>query len=129
VMTEVTCAIIRRGDLVLATQRGEGMAHPLKWEFPGGKIRPGESPETCITREIQEELGVLLRIEKKLPPVVHRYGGVTISLIPFIGTIGEGHIRLAEHRACRWLSAGELDEADWLEADAELVRFLKVHLK
>jgi len=57
-LVEVSCAVIMDGDLVLVTQRSELMPHPLKWEFPGGKLLPGETPEACIIREIREELGV-----------------------------------------------------------------------
>lgn len=127
-MTEVTCAIIMDGDRVLAARRSAGMPHPLKWEFPGGKIRKGESPGSCIRREIQEEMGVVIRLTEQLDPVVHHYGSGPIRLIPFICTIEAGSISPLEHSAIRWLAPGELDEPDWLDADVGVVRILKKHL-
>lgn len=127
-MTEVTCAVIIEGDRILATRRSATMPHPLKWEFPGGKVRAGESPESCLQREILEELGVLIRTKQPLPPVNCHYETGSIRLIPFICEISKGSIRPAEHSDYRWLSPGELDEPDWLEADVEVVRVLKQRL-
>jgi len=123
-MTEVTCAVILEGERILATRRSTSMPHPLKWEFPGGKVRTGESPESCIRREIMEELGVTLRLVQPLPPVIHHYGTGPVKLIPFMCTIRKGTIRLREHMDFRWLLPGELDEPDWLDADVEVVRYL-----
>lgn len=121
-MTEVTCAIIVDGDRVLTTQRSEQMPHPLKWEFPGGKLKEGESPEFCIKREIFEELGIRVAVRQLLPSLKHQYPTHTIKLIPFICSIEEGTITLSEHRSFRWIPAGELEALDWLDADTEVVR-------
>jgi 8-oxo-dGTP diphosphatase len=124
-MTEVTCAIIVKQQLVLVTQRSHQMPHPLKWEFPGGKIKEGETAESCIKREIKEELGVDLIIERPLPYVTYSYDSHTIILIPFLCTLGEGPISLSEHLAFQWLPFSQLDQLDWLEADVEVVEMLK----
>ncbi len=124
-MTEVTCAIIIENCQVLVTQRSQQMPHPLKWEFPGGKVKQGEAAETCIHREIKEELGISLNIERLLPAVEYSYDSHTIKLIPFLCTILEGNMSLTEHISFKWLPFSQLDSLDWLEADVEVVRILK----
>ena len=122
---EVTCALIMDGKQVLVTQRSEQMPHPLKWEFPGGKLRSGESPEKCIVREIHEELGIGISVWELLPTVKHSYGKEHIKLIPFICKWEEGEILLAEHQDFRWVHLDDLELLDWLEADVEIVSLLK----
>lgn len=123
-LTEVSCAVIMDGDLVLVTQRSEHMPHPLKWEFPGGKLKPGESPEGSIIREIREELGVKISVIQLLPSVRHRYSDADIKLIPFVCSIKEGEIDLSEHKSYRWVHRSELSRVDWLEADIEVVALI-----
>ncbi|MDF1574657.1 MAG: (deoxy)nucleoside triphosphate pyrophosphohydrolase [Bacteroidales bacterium] len=123
-LTEVSCAIIMDGEMVLVTQRSPEMPHPLKWEFPGGKMKAGETPETCIIREISEELGVEITVRQLLPSVLHNYGHMRIKLIPFVCTIRQGDISLSEHRSYRWVHRSELKQIDWLEADMEVLESL-----
>jgi len=111
-MTEVTCAIIINEERVLITQRSESMLHPLKWEFPGGKVREGESPEHCIKREIFEELGLSVIVKQSLPSVKHDYNTHSIELIPFICHVNEVKISLSEHRSYRWIPLKELKSVD-----------------
>jgi len=113
----VTCAIIERHGRVLAAQRGAAMSLPLKWEFPGGKIQPHESPEECLHREISEELGVKVAIAGALPPATHHYPDLTVTLYPFICAIAAGDPHPAEHAALTWLTARQLPTLDWAEAD------------
>lgn len=120
-MIEVTCAIIRNGDRVLIAQRGEQMAHPLMWEFPGGKVYIGESPERCLKREIREELNIEIEVERLLPSVIYDYGFQQVKLIPFVCSIKEGEIRLTEHNDWRWIRLNELKDVQLLEADLVLV--------
>lgn len=122
---EVTCALIMDGQQVLVTQRSEQMPHPLKWEFPGGKLRSGESPELCIVREIREELGIGISLWELLPTVKYTYGKEHIKLIPFICKWVEGEILLAEHQDFRWVHLDDLELLDWLEADVEIMKQLK----
>ena len=100
------------------------MPHPLKWEFPGGKLRPGENPEGCIIREIREELGVEIYAEQLYPSVRYAYDEYVVKLIPFVCRISRGKISLAEHASCRWVHLSELEQIDWLEADREVVEML-----
>jgi len=113
----VTCAIIERQGLVLAAQRSAAMSLPLKWEFPGGKIRPGESPEACLQREIKEELGVRIAICKPLQPATHIYPAFTVTLYPFICWIADGKLQLNEHAAVAWMPPSALSTLDWSAAD------------
>jgi 8-oxo-dGTP diphosphatase len=117
-MIDVTCAIIRNEeDEVLIVQRGSKTDHPFKWEFPGGKVSAGETPEECIIREIEEELAMEIVIVAKLPHVEHDYGFREIRLIPFICDTLEELPFLAEHIAYRWVQPHELASVDFSEAD------------
>jgi len=113
----VACAIIERNGLVLAAQRSAAMSMPLKWEFPGGKIKPDESPEKCLCRELAEELDVKIAIEQPLAPTTHEYPAATVTLYPFVCSIVAGEIKLNEHAAITWLSPSALFALDWAEAD------------
>lgn len=114
---QVTCAIIERDGFVLAAQRSATMSLPLKWEFPGGKIKAEESPEECLRREIAEELDVEIAACKPLPISTHAYPTITVTLYPFICTIIVGEIKLNEHKAVTWLPPEKLYQLDWAEAD------------
>lgn len=117
----VTCAIIERDSFVLAAQRSELMNLPLKWEFPGGKIDSGESPEDCLLRELVEELGLHVNVGKPLPPTTHQYPDFTVTLYPFICSIESGELTLHEHTAVTWLTPKELHILDWAEADLPVI--------
>lgn len=120
-MVDVTCAIIRNeDDEILVVQRGPLSDHPLKWEFPGGKVKPGESNEDCVIREIGEELSMDIVIVSTLPDVVHDYGFRKIRLMPFIcDTLDELPV-LNEHSDFRWISRNELQGIDFCEADVKV---------
>ena len=124
-MTEVTCAIILKDYSVLITQRSEQMPHPLKWEFPGGKVKEGESVEECIRREIREELGLQVEVDRLLPSVRHTYGNYPIELIPLVCTLKSGEVVLAEHKAYQWIPLEKMEEVDWLDADLGVVRLIR----
>ena len=113
----VACAIIERGGKVLSAQRSESMSLPLKWEFPGGKINDGESPEECLKRELHEELGIEVSVGQALSSATHRYPSFSVTLYPFLCEIISGEITLHEHRAMVWLPREELQALDWAEAD------------
>jgi 8-oxo-dGTP diphosphatase len=117
----VACAIIERDGLVLAAQRSAAMSLPLKWEFPGGKLDPGESPEECLHRELLEEMAVGISIGRALATHTHHYSAFTVTLYPFVCTIQSGAITLHEHAAISWLSPDLLPELDWAEADLPVI--------
>jgi len=122
-MINVTCAVIvSQANQVLVTQRSVTMKLPLKWEFPGGKIEPGETPEACLVREIKEELNLDINSGRILQPVIHHYPDFSINLIPFICEIIGGEIILSEHTQYLWLDPAELLSLDWAEADIPIVK-------
>jgi 8-oxo-dGTP diphosphatase len=117
----VTCAIIKNDGLVLSAQRSASMSLPLKWEFPGGKINKGESPEECLQRELVEELGIQVRVGKRLPATTHQYPTFFVTLHPFVCSIDSGKIVLHEHAAITWLPPEKLHTLDWAEADVPVI--------
>jgi 8-oxo-dGTP diphosphatase len=117
-MINVTCAVIRNEDNeVLVVQRGEATDHPYKWEFPGGKLLPGESGEEGIIREVKEELSMEIVIIGKLPEVEHDYGHKQIRLMPFICDTLDEFPFLSEHQDFKWLPSSGLLSPDFTEAD------------
>jgi 8-oxo-dGTP diphosphatase len=117
-MIRVTCAIIRNEeDEILIVQRGEATDHPLKWEFPGGKLASGETEEDCIIREVREELSMEIVITGKLPAVDHDYGHKQIHLIPFICDTLDEIPFLSEHIAYKWIDYKDLPAIDFSAAD------------
>ncbi len=120
---QVSCAvIINQQNKVLAVQRSEKMSMPLKWEFPGGKIEAGESPEYALIREIQEELDVQIQIVGSLSPTSHDYDKFQIRLVPFLAKIKSGRIVLNEHNKMLWIKQSELSSLDWAAADVPIVK-------
>ena len=122
-MIEVTCAIIQNDEgLVMAVRRGPSMDNAGKWEFPGGKTRPGEDHEDCIIREIDEELGICIIITGRLDKVEYDYGDKQIRLIPFLCETLSSKPVLSEHEEFRWMSPGELLKLDMTAADIPVAR-------
>jgi 8-oxo-dGTP diphosphatase len=97
------------------------MMHPLKWEFPGGKIEEGETAEACLKREILEELGVEIEVLERLPSNFHLYSNLELELIPFRCSLQTFEIDLLEHTRVLWLPVEELKDLDWAEADIPIV--------
>ena len=97
------------------------MSLPLKWEFPGGKINSGESPEECLKRELAEELGIEVIIGAPMPISTYHYPTFSVTLYPFICKIVSGNIVLHEHAAMAWLFPEELHKLDWAEADGPVI--------
>lgn len=125
---EVVAAIICKDDAILATQRGYG---ELKdgWEFPGGKIEPGESHTIALTREIQEELQVSISVGEFLTTVEYEYDKFYLVMHCYFCTLLENEtITLVEHEAAKWLTKETLDSVDWLPTDIAVVGALKEHL-
>ncbi|HJV34884.1 (deoxy)nucleoside triphosphate pyrophosphohydrolase [Geomonas sp.] len=117
----VACAIIERDGLVLSALRSASMHLPLKWEFPGGKIEPGEGQEECLQRELVEEMGVQISVGRPLTPATHHYEAFTVTLYPYICSIVSGEIVLHEHSEITWLPAQQMHELDWADADLPII--------
>ena len=125
--TEVTCAVIVRDGLILATRRGKDMNHAGLWEFPGGKLHPGETYEECLIREIKEELNVTVRITGELVPSEFQYPQKRIKLIPFWAEIVEGTLYSVEHDRVEWFSPSQLMRLAWPGADMPIVEQVIAH--
>lgn len=120
----VVAAIIIEKEKVFATQRGYG-GFKDGWEFPGGKIELGETPETAIVREIKEELDTEIEVVKLLDTVEYDYPQFHLSMDCFICKIKSGDLVLKEHEAAKWLTKENLDSVDWLPADLSLVEKIR----
>ena len=122
-MTEVVCGVITNGKgSVLACRRGAGRHLAGLWEFPGGKVDPGEDPRAALARELKEELGITVEVTEKLEPVVEWTDGkVAIRLTGYFCEISEGNPVALEHEEIRWCEISEMSELDWAEADVPLV--------
>lgn len=116
-VVEVSCALIEEQGCLLAALRSPAMTHPGQWEFPGGKLELGESPEACLQREIREELGIEIGDLRPLPPLEHRYPEGCIRLRPYLCRWQGGTLHPREHSDVRWLRPAELPALNWLEAD------------
>jgi 8-oxo-dGTP diphosphatase len=113
--------ILDEAGRLLACKRPEGKHLGGKWEFPGGKLEAGESPEQALVRELEEELGIRIEAGASLTPVVWDYGRGPIRLHPFVCTILSGDPHPHEHSEIRWCSPDELKELDWAEADLPIL--------
>jgi 8-oxo-dGTP diphosphatase len=124
----VVGAAILRGHACLVAQRGPQMSLPLQWEFPGGKVRGGETAEAALVREIEEEFGVEIDVYEKVGEGRSEAGGREIWLEVFRAEITSGELVPAEHAAVRWVGVGEIDGLDWAEADVPVVGRVKALL-
>ena len=117
---EVAAAIIVKDNRIFATQRGYGEFKD-GWEFPGGKIEPGESAQEALVREIREELDVDIRVGKLLETVEYDYPEFHLTMHCFICELLSEEIVLKEHEDARWLKKEELDSVVWLPADVGVI--------
>jgi len=120
---KVAAAVIRRGNQIFATERGYG---PWRgwWEFPGGKLEPGETAEQALVREIEEELATEIEVDEFLLTVEYDYPEFHLSMDCFLCHVKEGDLVLKEHMAARWLDESELDSVGWLPADREIIKIM-----
>ena len=125
---EVVAAIIYKDGAYFATQRGYGEFEGM-WEFPGGKIEPGESCESALKREIQEELGIDITIDKFLCTTDYDYPSFHLTMHCYLCSVKSVEIELREHMSARWLTADLLDSVEWLPADLEVVEKLRYNNK
>lgn len=122
-MKRVVAALILREGKILVCQRTRDQTMPLQWEFPGGKIEPQESEEAALRRELEEELGIVAAIGRKLTTIRHAYAnGATVELHFFVVTEFAGDIQNRIFQDVRWVAPSELAGYDFLQADIALVR-------
>ena len=116
----VVAAVIRNGDKIFSTARGYG-EYKGWWEFPGGKIEEGETPQQALIREIREELTAEIVVGDLIRTIEYDYPSFHLSMDCFWAEVSSGHLELKEAEDARWLTAEQLDEVKWLPADLELI--------
>ena len=124
-MTDVVAALIWEGDRFLACQRPAHKARGLLWEFVGGKVEPGETPEQALIRECREELDITVAPRDVFMEVIHEYPDLTVRLTLFNAVIASGTPKLLEHNALRWITTAQIDGLDFCPADEEILKKLK----
>ncbi len=120
-MKQVVCALIVNKGRLLITQHGVYSGHPFQWEFPGGKIMPGEPAQLALEREVYEELLIRVIAEKALEPIVYQYPGKEIYLMPYLCRWTAGEIILTEHYDYAWIDPRDIFNYDMLPADFEML--------
>ena len=120
---EVVAAIIKKENKILATKRGYGEFINM-WEFPGGKIEPGETKEAALIREIKEELDADIKIDEFALSVEYTYPTFHLTMHCYICSLKDS-ITLLEHNDAKWLEKNEFNTVNWLPADIEVIDFLK----
>ena len=123
----VVAAVIRDGDRIFATARGYG-EYKGWWEFPGGKIEAGETPEEALVREIREELETEIRVGELIDTIEYDYPAFHLSMDCFWAEVVAGRLVLKEAEDARWLTKETLESVQWLPADAALIEHIKASM-
>lgn len=124
-MTQVTAAIIQKNDKYLVAQRPEGSKLAGKWEFPGGKVEEGETPEECLVRELEEEFSVKTVVKSLICQKSHEYDHLSVEVYFYeVELPADQELQLNEHQAIEWVALNELNQYDLVEADKYVVRRL-----
>lgn len=123
----VVAAIIRDKDKIFATQRGYGEFKD-GWEFPGGKIEEGETPQDALKREIMGELDTEIKVGELIDTIEYDYPTFHLSMDCFWAEVITGHLVLKEAEATKWLTKEQLDSVDWLPADVTLIDKIRIEL-
>lgn len=125
---QVVAAVITRNGKILATQRGYG-EFKGGWEFPGGKVEPGEFPEESLKREICEELNTEIKIHSLIDTVEYDYPTFHLSMKCYWCSVINGNLELLEHEASRWLDKDDLYSVAWLPADEILLEKIRIMMQ
>lgn len=123
-MIDVTAAILVKDDKILIAKRKSGGKLPDKWEFPGGKVEAGESTQACLTREMQEEFGINVRIGQFMGESVYHYQHGSIRLLAYLARWQGGDFSLKDHTDYAWVQSDQLEEFDFTPADLPFVHKL-----
>jgi 8-oxo-dGTP diphosphatase len=124
-MIDVTAAIFVENGRVLIARRRPGASQAGMWEFPGGKVRPGETPEACLQREIREELGLEITVGRRLGESLHAYADQRIRLLAYCARIEAGAPVLNDHAEVQWVRFDELGRFTFCAADVPFVRMIE----
>ncbi len=128
VVAAVICDSIKEKKMIFATARGYGESKG-QWEFPGGKIEPGETPQEALVREIKEELDTLISVGDLIDTVEYDYPSFHLSMDCFWCEVIEEELKLLESEDAKWLNKGELDSVQWLPVDITLISKVKAFMK
>ena len=128
VVAAIICDNIKEKNKIFATARGYG---ELKggWEFPGGKVEPGETPQQALVREIMEELNTKIRVGDLIDTIEYDYPAFHLSMACFWAEVTAGHLELKEAEAAKWLTKDQLDSAAWLPADVTLIEKIRRNME
>lgn len=123
-MIQVTAALIEKDGKYLIARKKEGHLAGM-WEFPGGKIEPGETPEECLRREIDEEFGMQIGVGEYLATSCHTYPHISIELMGYLATFQGGEMRLTDHDKIEWVTHAEMEQYTFAPADLPLIDALQ----
>ena len=123
-LTKVVAAVIERNGKVLIARRRKGAGYGGLWEFPGGTLKKGETPEKGLEREIAEELGVRIKVGRLLHSVAYRSPTLSIELLAYRAELLPGDFKLTNHEEIRWSMPAELNEMEFTEPDRPIVRLI-----
>ena len=128
VVAAIICDNIKEKNKIFATARGYG---ELKggWEFPGGKVEPGETPQQALVREIMEELDTEIKVGELIDTIEFDYPTFHLSMNCFWAEVRKGHLELKEAEAAKWLTKDQLDSVAWLPADVTLIDKIRRYMK
>ena len=124
-MTEVAAAYICENGRFMICQRPENKARGLLWEFVGGKLEPGETPQQALVRECMEELDITVTPEEPYMDVIHKYPDITVHLYVIKAIISQGEPKLLEHNDLKWITPDEIDQYDFCPADEDILKKIK----
>ena len=128
VVAAIICNDLSEKTKILATQRGYG-DYKDGWEFPGGKIEEGETPQQALVREIKEEMGAEIEVHDLIDVIDYDYENFHLHMNCYWATVARGELRLLEHEAAKWLGLNELDSVDWLPADKIILPLIAENMR
>jgi len=124
-MIKVVAAIIHKDNKIMIAKRKENKSMGGFWEFPGGKIDPGETPEESLVRELKEEMDISIKVEKYVGESIYDYGDIVICLLGYLASIENGDIILNDHDEYEWVTLENICKFKLAPADIPLVRMLQ----
>jgi 8-oxo-dGTP diphosphatase len=121
---QVTAAVIEKDGTFLCARKAEGKSHAGYWEFPGGKLEAGETPEECLIRELKEELNIECEVIAHFATNIHEYDDKTVELMAYFAEWVSGEIKLVDHDEIKWLPIRQLNQLKWTPADMPFISLL-----